>query len=189
MRAIRSRSKQNNRRGFLGMTSKPIARLRSSAIATFSPKTVEPRARQAAFGGILHNDAMIRPCFLVVDREFPGSISTRKLVIETAKFNVLTAYSGAEALEVFERFPAVSGVVLDSGLQDITCSEVARTIKASQPALAVIVIESPGAEDCPEADFKIKSFEPAKLLETLKSLQPKASKEIEKRNEQLSREK
>lgn len=37
---------------------------------------------------------MIRPCFLVIDREFPGSISTRKLVLETAKFNVLTAYSG-----------------------------------------------------------------------------------------------
>jgi hypothetical protein len=39
---------------------------------------------------------MIRPCFLVVDQEHSGSISTRKLVIETAKFNVLTAYSGAE---------------------------------------------------------------------------------------------
>ena len=26
---------------------------------------------------------MVRPCFLVVDREFPGSISTRKLVLET----------------------------------------------------------------------------------------------------------
>ena len=28
---------------------------------------------------------MLRPCFLVLDREFPGSLSTRKLVIETAK--------------------------------------------------------------------------------------------------------
>jgi CheY-like chemotaxis protein len=132
---------------------------------------------------------MIRPCFLVVDREFPGSISTRKLVIETAKFNVLTAYSGVEALEMFQRFPAVSGVVLDSGLEDITCSEIARTIKASQPKLPVIVIEAPGAKECPEADFQLRSFEPAKLLETLKGLQPKASKEIEKTNERLSREK
>ena len=59
---------------------------------------------------------MNRPCFLVIDREFPGSISTRKLMIETAKFNVLTAYSGKEALEVFTRFPAVSGVVLTSSV-------------------------------------------------------------------------
>jgi len=131
---------------------------------------------------------MIRPCFLVVDREFPGSISTRKLVIETAKFNVLTAYSGVEALEVFQRFPAISGVVLDSGLEDITCRKIAQTIKASQPAIPVIVITSPDAEDCPEADFLLKSFEPAKLLETLKGLQLSASREIEKRNEQLSLE-
>jgi DNA-binding response OmpR family regulator len=136
---------------------------------------------------MLDNAPMIRPCFLVVDREFPGSISTRKLVIETAKFNVLTAYSGVEALEMFQRFPGVSGVVLDAGLEDITCREIAQTIKASQAKMPVIVIAAPGTENCPEADFQLESFEPAKLLEILKGLQPNASKEIEKRNEQLSR--
>ena len=39
-----------------------------------------------------------------MDAEFPGSISSRKLVIETAKFNVITAYSGTEAIETLERF-------------------------------------------------------------------------------------
>jgi CheY-like chemotaxis protein len=138
---------------------------------------------------MLHNDAMIRPCFLVVDREFPSSISTRKFVIETAKFNVLTAYSGVEALEMFQRFPGVSGVVLDAGLEDITFREVAQRIKDSQSAMPVVVIASPGTEDCPEADFRLESFEPAKLLEILRGLQQNASEEIEKRNEQLSREK
>ena len=109
-------------------------------------------------------------------------------MIETAKFNVLTAYTGIEALEMFQRFPMISGVVLDSGLEDITCRKIAQTIKAAQPTLPVIVIASPDAEDCPEADFLLKSFEPAKLLETLKGLQPNASNEIEKRNEELSRE-
>ena len=50
---------------------------------------------------------MTRPCFLVVDREFAGSISSRKLLIETAKFNVITAYSGSEAIELFDRFPGM----------------------------------------------------------------------------------
>ena len=109
-------------------------------------------------------------------------------MIETAKFNVVTAYSGAEALEVFQRFPAISGVVLESGLEDITCREIAQTIKASNPRMPIILIASPNASDCPEADFVLTSFEPAKLLECLKSLQPDASREIEKRNEQLSRE-
>jgi DNA-binding response OmpR family regulator len=132
---------------------------------------------------------MNRPCFLVIDREFPGSISTRKLVIETAKFNVLTAYSGKEALEIFNRFPAVNGVVLDGGLDDMSCSEVAREVKQVQPTMPIIVIVAPGFVDCPEADYQLESFEPAKLLEVLRSLKPDASAEIEKRNEELSREK
>jgi CheY-like chemotaxis protein len=132
---------------------------------------------------------MIRPCFLVIDREFPGSISTRKLVIETAKFNVLTAYSGKEALEMVERFPAVGGVVLDGGIEDIASDEVARRIKQYHPKLPVIVIASPGFTGCPEADFQLESFDPARLLEILRGLKPEASAEIEKRNEELSKEK
>jgi DNA-binding response OmpR family regulator len=132
---------------------------------------------------------MNRPCFLVIDREFPGSISTRKLVIETAKFNVLTAYSGQEALEIFARFPAVHGVVLDGGLDDIPCAEVADKLKLLQPKVSIIVIAAPGFDDCPCADYILESFDPGKLLEILRSLRPKAAAEIEKRNEQLSREK
>jgi len=131
---------------------------------------------------------MNRPCFLVIDREFPGSISTRKLVIETAKFNVLTAYSGREALEVFNRFPAVSGIVLDGGLDDLSPSEVTREVKRIQPNVPVIVIATPGFIDCPEADFQLESFDPARLLEILRGLKPEASAAIEKRNEDLSRE-
>ena len=52
----------------------------------------ENRPPQQIMGG------MIRPCFLIVDQEYAGSISTRKLVIETAKLNVLTAYSPARSL-------------------------------------------------------------------------------------------
>ena len=64
---------------------------------------------------------MPRPCFLVVDREHAGSISTRKLVIETAKLNVITAFSGREALETLARFPKVDAVVLDANMPDMPC--------------------------------------------------------------------
>jgi DNA-binding response OmpR family regulator len=132
---------------------------------------------------------MNRPCFLVIDREFPGSISTRKLVIETAKFNVLTAYSGKEALEIFTRFPAINAVVLDGGLDDVSCRDVAKEVKQLQPKMPIIVIAAPGFNGCPEADYLLESFDPAKLLEILRGLKPKASAAIEKRNEELSREK
>jgi DNA-binding response OmpR family regulator len=132
---------------------------------------------------------MIRPCFLVIDREFPGSISTRKLVIETAKFNVLTAYSGREALELFRRFPAVSGVVLDGGLDDLSCGDIAREIKRLHPSIPIILIAAPGMVECPDADYVLETFDPAKLLDTLRRLKPEESAQIEKRNEDLSRQK
>jgi DNA-binding response OmpR family regulator len=110
-------------------------------------------------------------------------------VIETAKFNVLTAYSGKEALDIFKRFPAVNGVVLDGGLDDVSCSDVAREVKQLQPKMPVIVIAAPGFSGCPEADYQIESFDPGKLLEILRGLRPQASAQIEKHDEELSREK
>lgn len=132
---------------------------------------------------------MIRPCFLVIDREFPGSISTRKLVIETAKFNVLTAYSGQEAIDILTRYPALHGAVLDGGLEDLSCTEVAASLKKIKPSIPIIVIAAPGFAGCPPADYILESFDPGKLLDTLRDLEPKDSAEIEQRNEQLSREK
>ncbi len=132
---------------------------------------------------------MIRPCFLVIDREFPGSISTRKLVLETAKFNVLTAYSSREALETFRRFPAIDGVVMDGEMDDLSAEDVAKALKMLVPQIPIIVICTADGPACPSADFRVESFQPAKLLETLRGLKPRESEEIEKRDEDLSREK
>ncbi|WP_035349442.1 response regulator [Edaphobacter aggregans] len=131
---------------------------------------------------------MVRPCFLVVDREFPGSISTRKLVLETAKFNVLTAYSGREALEMMRRFPAIDGVVMDGELHDLPAEQLTQELKKVEPKLPVIVICAPGFVDCPSADVLLESFQPAKLLETLRKLKPRESAEIEKHDEDISTE-
>jgi CheY-like chemotaxis protein len=125
----------------------------------------------------------------VVDREFPGSISTRKLVIETAKFNVITAYSGMEALEVLRRFPALDGVVMDGELDDIPAEYLTQELKKIEPKLPVVVICSPGYADCPSADVHVESFAPAKLLEALRKLKPRESAEIEKHDEAISTEK
>jgi DNA-binding NtrC family response regulator len=131
---------------------------------------------------------MIRPCFLVVDREFPGSISTRKLVLETAKFNVITAYSGREAVDVFKRFPALDGVVMDGELDDMPSEEVVKVIKSLEPACPIIAICPPGFASCPSADFQLESFHPATLLEKLRGLKPKESEQIEKHEERISKE-
>jgi DNA-binding NtrC family response regulator len=130
---------------------------------------------------------MTRPCFLVVDREFSANISTRKLVIETAKFNVITAYSGAEAIETVQRFPNIDAVVLDTIIRDIEPEEVIAAIKKLNPGMPVILICATHLH-CPGADYHLKLFDPASLLELLQSLHPQATASIQHRDQSLSEE-
>ena len=128
---------------------------------------------------------MVRPCFLVVDQEYSGNISTRKLVLETAKLNVLTAYSGAEAIATLGLFPAVNGVVLDARVRDIPCSELIDTIKQMQPGLPVIVVSSPRSTPC-TADHHLEGFDPHELLSLIESLQPEAVESVRREDQLVS---
>ena len=128
---------------------------------------------------------MTRPCYLVVDREFSSMISTRKLVIETAKFNVITAYSGEEAIEMLERFPAVDGIVMDAHMRDMTGDELVAGLKAVQPGIVVVSVHTPGAMPCYSADHHVESMQPEKLLETLRGLHPDAAEAVHRRNREL----
>lgn len=130
-------------------------------------------------------NSMLRPCYLVCDPEHAGSISTRKLVLETAKLNVLTAYSGTEAIETLEAFPAVSGAILDLAIADKHCAEVIAALKALKPELPVIVIGALEEQMCPGADYFLRSFEPQRLLELIKTLEPEKAAAIEQHDEEL----
>jgi len=121
---------------------------------------------------------MIRPCFLIIDKEYSGSISTRKLVIETAKFNVITAYSGAEAIETLAVFPAVHGIVLDAGITDIPAVELCKTLKEMGPGIPIVLIGRPANVSAPQADHYVDSFDPTAVLALLKSLEPQKAAAI-----------
>jgi DNA-binding response OmpR family regulator len=131
---------------------------------------------------------MVRPCFLVIDREFPGSISTRKLVIETEKFNVLTAYSAQEAVETLKTFPAIDGAVLDSAIRGMPCEDLVSSLKTIKPSIPVIAVCGPGDPLCANADYRLDSFEPRVLLALLRKLMPVQTAAVEKREEDLHRE-
>lgn len=129
---------------------------------------------------------MTRPCFLVIDREYSGSISTRKLVIETAKFNVITAYSSDEAIDTLIMFPAVRGVVLDAGMKDMPCESLVQKLKSVGPSVPIIVVTAPGILKCTGADHYLESFEPSRILSRLQKLEPEQTATIEKQNETLA---
>jgi len=129
---------------------------------------------------------MVRPCFLVIDREYAASISTRKLVIETAKFNVLTAYSAIEALETLKLFPNVTGVVLDSGIRDIGCCQLTESIKQFDPDLPIVIISAQDGHKCDHANHVLQSFDPARLLAVLQHIVPAQTALIDAQDAQLS---
>jgi DNA-binding NtrC family response regulator len=131
---------------------------------------------------------MVRPCFLVIDREFPGSISTRKLVIETAKFNVITAYTADEAVETLRKFHAIDGVVMDTDVAGMHGDALVQALKVVKPKIPVISVCGPGDDSCPSADFELESYDPRKLLELLRRLLPAENDMIEKREEDLHKE-
>jgi response regulator RpfG family c-di-GMP phosphodiesterase len=120
----------------------------------------------------LHTGSMHRPCFLVIDHEFPDSISTRKLVLETAKYNVITAYSGKEAVETFKMYPNVSGIVMNEAVTGMDCSALVKELRAIRSNVLLIVTSSRGTSDCVLADHYLDNFDPASLLKLLRDLVP-----------------
>lgn len=129
---------------------------------------------------------MERPCFLVADREYAGSISSRKLVIETAKFNVITAYDAEEAVDTLRRFPNVDGVVLNASVADnADCEELIARLRAIVPGISVIVTATGGYRRGNHEVFYVDSFDPLKLLDCLRSLKKGATAEIAKRDAEI----
>ncbi len=130
---------------------------------------------------------MLRPCFLVLDREFPGSISTRKLVLETAKYNVITAYSSTEALEVLKRFPNVDGIVMDASGHDEACGELVAKIRKTAGKIRIVLTSGRSYVDCGDVDLHLDNYDPRKLLDALAKLFPEANAAITAHDDAISR--
>ena|SRR5947209_6485735 len=113
-----------------------------------------------------------RLTFLIIETEPQHGISTRRLLLENARHNVLTAYSGAEGLRLFGAHP-VDAVVVDSRIGDLECRDIARQMKHSRPATPIIAL-SPVAgtpdEICKAADHVHPTFDPTGLLRLLEQV-------------------
>jgi CheY-like chemotaxis protein len=112
---------------------------------------------------------MPRPTLLVAEAEPVEALSVRKLVLETGKFNVLTAHSFQEALDLFHLFPNISAavIVIDSKIDG---KNIARSIKTTVAKIPVIALEQHIGGRCPLADHHIPSDDPQALLELTRSL-------------------
>src|ERR1043166_7388249 len=112
---------------------------------------------------------MARPTFLVAEVEPGTAISARKLVLETAKFNVVTAHSKNEALEFFNMAPALySALIITSDLPG--ASQVIAQIKKAIPDLVAISLSPNRATSLRSADHHCSSHDPQALVDLCRRL-------------------
>jgi hypothetical protein len=102
----------------------------------------------------------------MIEEEQPEGLSSRKLVVETVKHNVLTAYNAKDGMDLLKRFPNVDAVLVHAAqlhrYPDLL-SEV-RELCPNKP----IVLASPFAEESqPGATFVVDSHKPQALLKLL----------------------
>lgn len=103
---------------------------------------------------------------LLIEPEMPEGVSARKLVVETAKHNVISAYGGREGLQLYDRFPAVDAVIIHSEVSDMRCEAVARRVRGKNSKIPIVVL-SPSGQTCsvPSVNETLPSHEPKALLD------------------------
>lgn len=74
---------------------------------------------------------------VVDDEEIPRTL--RKLVLQKQGYDVITAPSGAEALEIVRR-GGIDMILTDQLMPGMTGTELAKTVKAAQPSMPVILV-------------------------------------------------
>lgn len=135
----------------------------------------------------------MRACFIVLDYDLPGAVSARKLVIESARLNVITAYSQKEAIETLERYPRVDGVVINTHVEGhLTCQEFVEELRKVRRGVPIVTVSASGDAPCDGEQFHVSSYDPRSLLTVLEKMSPDAARAIEhevEREEEIEEEK
>lgn len=112
---------------------------------------------------------MARPVFLVIEVEQPDGLSTRKLVLETAKYNVLTAHSGKEGLEIAKTH-ALDGIILHHGMKDMAIPKLARQLRALKDGIPLVYLAPNASSRVAGADHVVSSHDARALLNLIQEL-------------------
>jgi CheY-like chemotaxis protein len=112
---------------------------------------------------------MRRPTFIVAEPEPDQALSSRKLLLETFKFNVITAHSEPEMFELLDVFPNVDAIILHDDTPGESTHDIVEEIKKRTPDLQVVAL-SPQGGSGRNADHVVSSHKPEELLHLLQSL-------------------
>jgi len=119
-------------------------------------------------------DTAKRPLVLCID-DAEVALRVRKLLLANAGYQVLTASSGKEGLEIFRNNP-IELVIADHFLSDKNGSEIAAEMKEFKPDVPILIV-SAAAEPPPGLEFAdgflSKGEGPEALLEAIAGLLPR----------------
>lgn len=104
----------------------------------------------------------MRPILLVIDPPDVEMISTRKLILESAKYNVVTATTSEEAVEIAQKVP-IDAMVIHERLCNGDAAGFAQRLKEARPSAPLWVV-SPQPHTIPAADRVLSSFDPLGLV-------------------------
>ena len=119
---------------------------------------------------------MPRPAFLVAEPEPEQALSARKLLLETFKFNVITAHSERETVDLLHLFPNINALILHCGMDGFNAENVIRVVKATVPELPIIAL-TPTEREFAWADHVVHSHDPQELLQLVHQLFGRSAKE------------
>jgi CheY-like chemotaxis protein len=106
---------------------------------------------------------LTRPAFIVAEPEPEQALSSRKLLLETFKFNVITAHSVTETLELVRLFPNADALIVHCGLPNFDSGDAIQEVKEMAPELPIIAL-TPTERDLEWADYVVQSHSPQELL-------------------------
>jgi DNA-binding response OmpR family regulator len=112
---------------------------------------------------------MTRPAFVVAEPEPEQALSARKLLLETFKFNVITAHSVSETLDLVRQFPNVDALIIHCGLPGFDSDGVVEIVKKTMPKLPIIAL-TPSERELPLVDYVVHSHSPQELLALVQQL-------------------
>lgn len=105
---------------------------------------------------------------LMIEAEQPEGLSSRKLVVETAKHNVLTAYNAPAGIDLLQRFPNVDAILVHDSLLERN-GEFLKEVK-KYSGKSPIIVATPLRQWAGEgADYVVDSHRPHELLELLQT--------------------
>jgi hypothetical protein len=103
---------------------------------------------------------------LMIEEEQPEGLSARKLVVETVKHNVLTAYTGESGIDLLQRFPNIDMILVHAGLLS-TRPNLLGEIKTVCPEKPIILASPFASDSRPEANYVVDSHKPQMLVALL----------------------